>query len=73
MVCGWPLVINVFAANFCGSALFYFFFAGVKNIEVDLGNQVVRVLGTTPVKELSEALDQTGRKSRLIGQGIPNG
>ncbi|CAM8876263.1 unnamed protein product [Rhodiola kirilowii] len=46
---------------------------GVKNVEVDLSNQVVRVLGTSPVKTLSEALEQTGRKARLIGQGIPDG
>ncbi|KAL9663596.1 hypothetical protein QQ045_018985 [Rhodiola kirilowii] len=45
---------------------------GVKNVEVDLSNQVVRVLGTSPVKTLSEALEQTGRKARLIGQGIPD-
>ncbi|CAM8880563.1 unnamed protein product [Rhodiola kirilowii] len=45
---------------------------GVKNVEVDLSNQVVRVLGTLPVKTLSEALEETGRKARLIGQGIPD-
>ncbi|XP_065858085.1 copper chaperone for superoxide dismutase, chloroplastic/cytosolic [Euphorbia lathyris] len=44
---------------------------GVKNVEVDLGNQVVRVLGSSPVKTMAEALEQTGRKARLIGQGIP--
>ncbi|KAL1828420.1 hypothetical protein ACET3Z_006832 [Daucus carota] len=44
---------------------------GVKNVEVDLSNQVVRVLGSSPVKSMSEALEQTGRKARLIGQGVP--
>lgn len=44
---------------------------GVKNIEVDLSNQVVRILGNPPVKTLTEALEQTGRKARLIGQGGP--
>ncbi|KAJ9129037.1 hypothetical protein P3X46_034197 [Hevea brasiliensis] len=44
---------------------------GVKNVEVDMGNQVVRVLGSSPVKTLTEALEQTGRKARLIGQGVP--
>lgn len=46
---------------------------GVRNIEVDLNNQVVRILGTSPVKVLTEALEQTGRKARLIGQGVPEG
>mgnify|MGYP002563927777 CR=1 FL=1 len=45
---------------------------GVKNVEVDLGNQVVRVLGSSSVKE-TEALKQTGRNARLIGQGVPEG
>ncbi|KAK4435204.1 Copper chaperone for superoxide dismutase, chloroplastic/cytosolic [Sesamum alatum] len=45
---------------------------GVKNVDVDLANQVVRVLGTSPVKILSDALEQTGRKARLIGQGVPD-
>ncbi|KDP25560.1 hypothetical protein JCGZ_20716 [Jatropha curcas] len=44
---------------------------GVKNVEVDLGNQVVRVLGSSPVKTMTEALEQTGRNARLIGQGVP--
>lgn len=44
---------------------------GVKNVEADLANQVVRVLGSTPVKTMTEALEQTGRKARLIGQGVP--
>ncbi|KAF7828341.1 copper chaperone for superoxide dismutase, chloroplastic/cytosolic [Senna tora] len=44
---------------------------GVKNVEVDLSNQVVRILGSTPVKAMTEALEQTGRKARLIGQGMP--
>ncbi|KAK1591959.1 hypothetical protein Q3G72_016661 [Acer saccharum] len=43
---------------------------GVKNVEVDLSNQVVRILGCSPVKTMTEALEQTGRKSCLIGQGI---
>ncbi|KAF3448448.1 hypothetical protein FNV43_RR09161 [Rhamnella rubrinervis] len=44
---------------------------GVKSVEVDLTNQVVRILGSTPVKTMTEALEQTGRKARLIGQGVP--
>lgn len=44
---------------------------GVKSVEVDLSNQVVRILGSSPVKSMQEALEQTGRKARLIGQGVP--
>ncbi|KAL6174591.1 hypothetical protein ACLB2K_051237 [Fragaria x ananassa] len=44
---------------------------GVKSVEVDLDTQVVRILGATPLKTMTEALEQTGRKARLIGQGIP--
>ncbi|XP_024029097.1 copper chaperone for superoxide dismutase, chloroplastic/cytosolic isoform X1 [Morus notabilis] len=44
---------------------------GVKSVEVDLSNQVVRVLGSASVKTMTEALEQTGRKARLIGQGVP--
>ncbi|CAK9173119.1 unnamed protein product [Ilex paraguariensis] len=43
---------------------------GVKSIEVDLSNQVVKVFGSSPVKSMTEALEQTGRKARLIGQGV---
>ncbi|CAK8562787.1 unnamed protein product [Lathyrus sativus] len=32
---------------------------GIKNVEVDLTNQVVRILGSTPVKIMTEALEQT--------------
>lgn len=46
---------------------------GVKNVEVDLANQVVRILGSSPVNTMTEALEQTGRNARLIGQGIPEG
>lgn len=46
---------------------------GVKNVEVDLGNQVVRILASTPVRTLTAALEQTGRKASLIGQGVPEG
>jgi len=49
------------------------FTTGIKNIEVDLSNQVVRVLGSLPVKTMLDALHQTGRDARLIGQGNPNG
>lgn len=45
---------------------------GVKNVDVDLSNQVVRVLGSLPVKTMVDALEQTGRKTKLIGQGNPN-
>ncbi|KAJ6840003.1 copper chaperone for superoxide dismutase, chloroplastic [Iris pallida] len=45
---------------------------GVKNVDVDLSNQVVRVLGSLPVKTMIDALEQTGRKTKLIGQGNPN-
>ncbi|KAF7130519.1 hypothetical protein RHSIM_Rhsim10G0118700 [Rhododendron simsii] len=44
---------------------------GIKNVHVDLSNQVVRILGSSPVKTMTEALEQTGRKARLIGQGVP--
>jgi copper chaperone for superoxide dismutase len=44
---------------------------GVKSVDVDLGNQVVRVMGSATVKNLSAALAQSGRKARLIGQGLP--
>lgn len=44
---------------------------GVKSVEVDLSNQVVRILGSSPVKSMQEALEQSGRKARLIGQGVP--
>ncbi|KMT12208.1 hypothetical protein BVRB_5g101550 isoform B [Beta vulgaris subsp. vulgaris] len=43
---------------------------GVKNVEVDLSNQVVRILGSSPVITMENALEQTGRKARLIGQGV---
>ncbi|XWS61876.1 hypothetical protein CRYUN_Cryun07bG0162000 [Craigia yunnanensis] len=43
---------------------------GVKSVEVDLSNQVVRILGSSPVKTMTDALEQTGRKARLIGQGM---
>lgn len=45
---------------------------GVKKIDVDLPNQVVRVQGSASLKALNTALEQTGRKARLIGQGSPN-
>ncbi|KAK4840743.1 hypothetical protein QYF36_017112 [Acer negundo] len=34
--------------------------SGVKNVEVDLSNQVVRILGYSPVKTMTEALEQQG-------------
>ena len=55
---------------FCVHCCYYL---GVKNVEVDLSNQVVRILGSSPVKTMTEALEQTGRKARLIGQGVPEG
>ncbi|KAI5079552.1 hypothetical protein GOP47_0005031 [Adiantum capillus-veneris] len=42
---------------------------GVKKVDVDLPNQVVRVQGSASLRALNEALEQTGRKARLIGQG----
>eukprot|EP00250_Pteridium_aquilinum_P011806 c20316_g1_i1 orf=56-1054(+) len=42
---------------------------GVRKVDIDLPNQVVRVQGTASLKALNEALEQTGRKARLIGQG----
>ncbi|KAG9439943.1 hypothetical protein H6P81_020108 [Aristolochia fimbriata] len=45
---------------------------GVKGVEVDLTNQVVRVLGSSSVKSMIDALEQTGRRARLIGQGVPD-
>ncbi|XP_042506352.1 copper chaperone for superoxide dismutase, chloroplastic-like isoform X3 [Macadamia integrifolia] len=44
---------------------------GVKGVEADLSNQVVRVTGSSSVKTMLDALEQTGRKARLIGQGNP--
>ncbi|CAN6902155.1 unnamed protein product [Brassica oleracea] len=44
---------------------------GIEKVDMDLANQVVRVLGSSPVKTMSRALEQTGRKARLIGQGVP--
>ncbi|KAI3985287.1 hypothetical protein MKX01_033601 [Papaver californicum] len=44
---------------------------GVKGVEVDLSNQVVRVVGSSPVKKMAFALEETGKKARLIGQGSP--
>ncbi|CAH8389020.1 unnamed protein product [Eruca vesicaria subsp. sativa] len=44
---------------------------GIEKVEVDLANQVVRILGSSPVKDMTQALEQTGRKARLIGQGVP--
>lgn len=46
---------------------------GIKNVDVDLSNQVVRVLGSVPVETMLDALEQTGRSVRLIGQGNPGG
>ncbi|KAL0697669.1 hypothetical protein Bca4012_053791 [Brassica carinata] len=44
---------------------------GIEKVEVDLANQVVRILGSSPVKDMTQALELTGRKARLIGQGVP--
>ena len=41
-------------------------------MEFDLTNDVVRVEGTASLKSLKEALRKTGRKARLIGQGVSN-
>lgn len=51
----------------------FWIFTGVKSVEVDLANQVVRILGSSTVKTMTDALEQTGRKARLIGQGVPDG
>ncbi|KAI0501072.1 hypothetical protein KFK09_019290 [Dendrobium nobile] len=45
---------------------------GVSGVDVDLSNQVVRVIGSVRVKTMLETLEQTGRNARLIGQGNPN-
>ncbi|KAH9608042.1 hypothetical protein KSS87_000191 [Heliosperma pusillum] len=45
---------------------------GVKSIDADLSNQVVRIRGYSPLKTMEEALIQTGRTARLIGQGMPD-
>ncbi|XP_022564638.1 copper chaperone for superoxide dismutase, chloroplastic/cytosolic isoform X1 [Brassica napus] len=44
---------------------------GIEKVDMDLANQVVRILGSSPVKTMSLALEQTSRKARLIGQGVP--
>ncbi|XP_039030587.1 copper chaperone for superoxide dismutase, chloroplastic/cytosolic-like isoform X2 [Hibiscus syriacus] len=46
-------------------------YKGVKSVEVDLSNQVVRILGSSPAKTMTEAFKQIGRNARLIGQGVP--
>jgi copper chaperone for superoxide dismutase len=43
----------------------------VKSVDISLENQVVRVLGSTTVKDMTAALAESGRKARLIGQGLP--
>lgn len=43
----------------------------MKSVDVSLENQVVRILGSTTVKDLTAALAESGRKARLIGQGLP--
>lgn len=53
--------------------LFFCVALGIKSVDVDLNNQVVRIFGSSPVKTMTEALEQTGRKARLIGQGLPGG
>lgn len=50
-----------------------FWGSGVKKVDVDLENQVVKILGSLPVKIMADALEQTGRRTRLIGQGCPEG
>lgn len=45
---------------------------GVSRVDVDLPNQVVRVQGNASLKALNEALAESGRKARLIGQGVSN-
>ncbi|XP_031497422.1 copper chaperone for superoxide dismutase, chloroplastic/cytosolic [Nymphaea colorata] len=44
---------------------------GVRIVDADMTNQLVRVLGSASLRTLTDALDQTGRKARLIGQGNP--
>lgn len=62
-----------FCFNFVIMVCFVFICKGVKSVEVDLSNQVVRILGSSTVKTMTEALEQTGRKARLIGQGVLEG
>ncbi|CAM6095175.1 unnamed protein product [Calypogeia fissa] len=45
---------------------------GVKSVDIDLQNQVVRILGSAPIKNLTSAIEQSGRDARLIGQGLPS-
>uniref|UniRef100_A0A0D6R2I3 Superoxide dismutase copper chaperone n=1 Tax=Araucaria cunninghamii TaxID=56994 RepID=A0A0D6R2I3_ARACU len=45
---------------------------GVKKVDVDLHNQVVRILGSSSLKSMTTALEETGRNARLIGQGLPD-
>lgn len=61
--------------DFIRDSLCFFldFITGVRSVEVDLANQVVRVLGSSTVKTMTDALEQAGRKARLIGQGVPDG
>eukprot|EP00475_Leptophrys_vorax_P037478 TRINITY_DN6469_c0_g1_i1.p1 TRINITY_DN6469_c0_g1~~TRINITY_DN6469_c0_g1_i1.p1 ORF type:complete len:279 (+),score=7.41 TRINITY_DN6469_c0_g1_i1:73-837(+) len=45
---------------------------GVKNVDISLESQVVRVLGSSALGALEAALAKSGRKARLIGQGDPS-
>eukprot|EP00271_Cylindrocystis_brebissonii_P015899 TRINITY_DN3896_c0_g1_i1.p1 TRINITY_DN3896_c0_g1~~TRINITY_DN3896_c0_g1_i1.p1 ORF type:complete len:371 (+),score=53.01 TRINITY_DN3896_c0_g1_i1:46-1158(+) len=45
--------------------------ADVSRVDVDLANQVVRVLASASLSTLEEAIKKSGLKSRLIGQGNP--
>ena len=44
---------------------------GVKSVDISLDNQVVRILGSATLKNLTAALVESGRNARLIGQGVP--
>jgi len=45
----------------------------VKYVDMNLENQVVRILGSATMKDLTTALAESGRNARLIGQGLSEG
>lgn len=48
-------------------------FPGVNDVKTNVTDQTVRIMGTESLKSLLKALEETGRSSRLIGQGSLEG
>ena len=51
-----------FYFNYSIVVCFVFICKGVKSVEVDLSSQAVRILGSSPVKTMTDSLEQTERK-----------